>query len=110
MSRYFLELAYKGTRYKGFQIQENANTIQSEVETALGTIQRSAISLTGSSRTDTGVHALQNYFHFDFGDELNPQLVYKMNALLPKDIAIKNCILMKLDSHSRFDAISRRYT
>lgn len=109
MSRYFLELSYKGTRFNGFQIQENANTIQSEVETALGTIQRSHISLTGSSRTDTGVHALQNYFHFDFDEEINPQLVYKMNALLPNDIAIKNCILMKPESHSRFDALSRRY-
>ncbi|MGZ8537986.1 MAG: tRNA pseudouridine(38-40) synthase TruA [Flavisolibacter sp.] len=109
MSRYFLELAYRGTRYKGFQIQENSNTIQSEVETALATIQRSHISLTGSSRTDTGVHALQNYFHFDFEGEINPHLVYKMNALLPNDIAIKNCILMKPESHSRFDALSRRY-
>ena len=110
MSRYFLELAYKGTRYKGFQIQENANTIQSEVETALETIQRSHISLTGSSRTDTGVHASQNYFHFDFEGEINPQLVYKMNSLLPKDIAIKNCILMRAECHSRFDALSRRYS
>ena len=109
MSRYFLELAYKGTRYKGFQIQDNANTIQTEVETALETIQRTHISLTGSSRTDTGVHALQNYFHFDFDGEINPQLVYKMNALLPNDIAVRNCILMKQESHSRFDAISRRY-
>ena len=110
MSRYFLELAYKGTRYKGFQIQENANTIQTEVETALETIQRTHISLTGSSRTDTGVHAFQNYFHFDYDGEINPQLVYKMNALLPNDIAIRNCMLMKPESHSRFDAISRRYS
>lgn len=109
MPRYFLELTYKGTRYKGFQIQENANTIQAEVETALATIQRTKIQLTGSSRTDTGVHAIQNYFHFDHAEEIHPQLVYKMNALLPNDIAIKKCILMNPESHSRFDAISRKY-
>jgi tRNA pseudouridine38-40 synthase len=109
MSRYFLELAYKGTRYNGFQIQENANTIQSELEKALRTLQRTEIRLTGSSRTDTGVHAFQNYFHFDFDGEINPQLVYKLNALLPSDIAVKNYFLMKEEAHSRFDAVSRKY-
>lgn len=65
MSRYFLEVSYLGTRYSGFQVQKNANTVQAEVEKAIATVMREKISLTGSSRTDAGVHALQNYFHFD---------------------------------------------
>src|SRR6476469_6427074 len=63
MPRYFIELAYKGTKYSGFQVQENANTIQAEVEKAFQTIHRQPVQLTGSSRTDAGVHAMQNFFH-----------------------------------------------
>jgi tRNA pseudouridine38-40 synthase len=89
MQRYFLEVSYKGTHYSGFQVQENANTIQAEIENAFHILQRTPLALTGSSRTDAGVHALQNYFHFDFAALLNPQFVYKMNAILPPDIVVK---------------------
>ena len=75
MSRYFLEISYKGTAYSGFQTQENSVTVQSELEKAIAVLQREQVSLTGSSRTDAGVHALQNYFHFDFPGELHPQFV-----------------------------------
>src|SRR5215212_639975 len=109
MSRYFIELAYKGSNYSGFQVQENANTIQSEIEKAFKILHRNAVSLTGSSRTDAGVHALQNFFHFDYEEKIHPQFVYKMNALLPADIVIKNIRGMPADAHSRFDAISREY-
>jgi tRNA pseudouridine38-40 synthase len=54
------------------------------------TIQRTPVQLTGSSRTDAGVHALQNFFHFDFEGQIHPQALYKFNAILPKDIAVKN--------------------
>jgi tRNA pseudouridine38-40 synthase len=109
MPRYFLEVAYKGTHYSGFQKQDNADTIQAEIEKAFEMVQRHPIHLTGSSRTDTGVHALQNFFHFDFEGLLHPQLVYKANAILSHDIVIKNLIPVKDDAHSRFDAISREY-
>ena len=108
MPRYFLELAYKGTRYSGFQKQENANTIQAEVEKAFQILQRQSVALVGSSRTDAGVHALQNYFHFDY-DELHPQFLYKMNAILPDEIVLKQIHIMPVDAHARFDALSRRY-
>ena len=107
MSRYFLEVTYNGSNYSGFQIQENANTIQAEIEKAFATIQRETVVMTGSSRTDTGVHALQNFFHFDYEADLNPNLVYKLNALLPPDIGIKNLLKMPSEAHCRFDAISR---
>src|SRR5688572_13256728 len=108
MQRYFLEVAYRGTRYSGFQVQENAATVQSEVERALETLHRVPFSLTGSSRTDAGVHARQNYFHFD-AEGVHPQLVYKMNALLPPDIAVRRVVPMPPEAHARFDAISRSY-
>ena len=109
MSRYFIEVAYKGTAYSGFQVQENATTIQAEIEKAFTTLHRKQVVLTGSSRTDSGVHALQNYFHFDFDEEVNPQVVYKMNAILPRDIVVKNVMPMADHAHSRFDAVSRAY-
>jgi tRNA pseudouridine38-40 synthase len=108
MPRYFLELAYKGTRYSGFQKQENANTIQAEVEKAFRILQGQSVNLVGSSRTDAGVHALQNYFHFDY-DELHPQFLYKMNAILPDEIVLKQIHTVPVDAHARFGATSRRY-
>ena len=109
MSRYFLEIAYKGTDYSGFQTQENAVTIQSEVEKAIAVLQREPVSLTGSSRTDAGVHALQNYFHFDYEGALHPQFVYKLNAILPPDIVLHKLLPVTGEAHSRFDAVSREY-
>jgi tRNA pseudouridine38-40 synthase len=108
MPRYFIELAYRGTRYSGFQVQENADTIQSEVEKAFAVLHRRPVKLTGSSRTDAGVHALQNYFHFD-DEGVHSAFVYKMNAILPQDIVIKAVHPMHPEAHSRFDAISREY-
>jgi len=109
MPRYFLELSYKGTAYSGFQSQENANTIQAEVEKAFAILQKEKVVMTGSSRTDAGVHALQNYFHFDFEQPVNPHFVYKMNAILPGDIVIKDLRTVAPDAHCRFDALSRSY-
>lgn len=109
MPRYFLELAYKGTRYSGFQIQDNAGSIQEEVEKALGVFFRRPFELTGSSRTDSGVHALQNFFHFDYQDVIEPRILYNLNALLPSDIAIKSCYPVASAAHCRFDAHSREY-
>ncbi len=112
MSRYFLEVSYKGTKYAGFQIQDNANTIQSEVERALGIYFRERISLTGSSRTDAGVHAAQNYFHFDCVEKDEAAIiasVYHLNAILPSDIVIKSIKSVSDTKHCRFDAKSRSY-
>ena len=115
MSRYFIELFYKGTNYSGFQIQQNANSIQAEVEKALIIYFKDEFSLTGSSRTDAGVHALSNYFHFDTesldnrGEEEFDKAVYHINAILPEDIVMKRIYKVKDDAHCRFDAISREY-
>ena len=110
MSRYFIELSYKGTHYSGFQSQQNTpRTIQFELEKAVEILQKDKIELASSSRTDAGVHALQNYFHFDYYGEIHPQFIYKINAILPADIVVKNIHRLADDAHSRFDAISRDY-
>jgi tRNA pseudouridine38-40 synthase len=104
-----------GTHYSGFQVQHNANTVQSEVEKAMEILLKRRIDLTGSSRTDAGVHALQNYFHFDIDAALIPvitdkrRFLYNMNALLPPDIAVKDTFPVNDEAHCRFDALSRKY-
>ncbi|MFZ2784693.1 MAG: tRNA pseudouridine(38-40) synthase TruA [Sediminibacterium sp.] len=109
MPRYFLELGYKGTAYHGFQVQDNAVTIQSEVEKALKVLFRTDIALTGSSRTDAGVHALQNYFHFDTTLAMTDRHLYNLNAILPADISVHRIREVAPDAHCRFDAVAREY-
>jgi tRNA pseudouridine38-40 synthase len=109
MPRYFLETAYLGTNYSGFQVQHNANTIQAEITRAFETFFKSSFALTGSSRTDAGVHAKQNFFHFDTEIELHPSQLYNLNSLLPRDIVLKNLFRVAPDAHCRFDAIERTY-
>jgi tRNA pseudouridine38-40 synthase len=109
MPRYFIELCYQGTAYHGFQVQDNAVTIQSVVEKALTTFYRQDFSLTGSSRTDAGVHALQNFFHVDTELQLENKHAYNLNALLPPDIAVKSIKQVAPDAHCRFDAVARSY-
>ncbi len=111
MSRYFIEVSYRGTHFSGFQVQNNAVTIQSELEKALLVLFKQVFSLTGSSRTDTGVHALQNYFHFDTEITTIDQerKVYNLNAILPPDIVVKRIFKVADTAHSRFDAIRREY-
>lgn len=109
MPRYFLELSYKGTAYSGFQVQDNASTIQSEIEKALQTLFRQTFELTGSSRTDAGVHANQNFFHFDTEQAVKAKHIYNLNALLPQDIAVKGIYPVPDTAHCRFDAVGREY-
>jgi tRNA pseudouridine38-40 synthase len=107
--RYFLELSYKGTAYSGFQVQQNAHTVQAELQRALGVLFRRDLELTGSSRTDAGVHAKQNFFHFDSELEITAKHVYNLNALLPPDIAVHGIYPVPDTAHSRFDAVAREY-
>jgi tRNA pseudouridine38-40 synthase len=110
MHTYFLALGYKGAKYAGFQIQDNAQTIQGEIEKAAATYLREPLSLTGSSRTDAGVHAKLNYFHFQSEKELGDEFIYHVNAILPSDIVLKGVYKVPEGSHSRFDAVARKYS
>ncbi len=114
MCRYFIHLAYSGKNYHGWQVQENtANTVQQLIQEKLAVLLQSAIEITGCGRTDTGVHAEAYYAHFDTPDGKalsDPgQLQYKLNKILPDDIAIKGIIPVAPAAHARFDALSRGY-
>jgi tRNA pseudouridine38-40 synthase len=109
MAKYFLELSYMGTHYSGFQIQPNVPTIQGELEKAMQTLLRQQIELSTSSRTDAGVHARQNFFHFETDLFITQKNIYNLNAILPKDIAIIDIYKMQDEAHSRFDALGRCY-
>jgi tRNA pseudouridine38-40 synthase len=109
MSRYFLEVSYRGTAYSGFQVQANAGSIQQEIEKAFLIFLRKEVPMTGASRTDTGVHARQNYFHFDFNEPVSKEIVYRLNAILPADICVKGIFQMPEGAHCRFNAESREY-
>ena len=109
--RYFLDIAYKGARYAGWQMQANApHTVQAELDRALSVLLQESVQSTGAGRTDTGVHARQLIVHFDTGAVIGPAFLHGMNGLLPHDIAV-NALLQPLrqDLHARFDAISRAY-
>ncbi|MEQ9299687.1 MAG: tRNA pseudouridine(38-40) synthase TruA [Cyclobacteriaceae bacterium] len=108
--RYFLDLSYLGTAYHGWQIQKNAHSVQAETNRALSTYLREEINVTGSGRTDTGVHARQQIVHFDIDKDIDPkQLLFKLNALLPNDIAAKGFKPVIKEAHARFDAVKRSY-
>ena len=109
MRRYFLEVAYRGDGLSGFQIQDNAPTVQYAVEQAFSVFFRKNIMMTGSSRTDAGVHAYQNFFHFDWDGEWDNAGIYNLNALLPDNITIRSVRKVYSDAHARFDAVSREY-
>lgn len=90
-------------------MQDNAPTVQLEVQKALQVFYRQEVALTGSSRTDSGVHACQNFFHLDVDFSIEEKHVYNLNAILPNDIVIKRIYKVKPDLHSRFHAAHRRY-
>lgn len=114
--RYLVEIAYHGGKYHGWQVQENASTVQETLDKAMSTLLRQSIRSVGCGRTDTGVHARQLFAHFDYAiaAEQNsmpePERIIKgLNALLPEDIAVKNMFSVAPDFHARFDAVSRAY-
>lgn len=108
--RYFIELAYKGTHYHGWQIQPDADSVQETLNKALSMLLKAPIDIMGAGRTDTGVHARQMYAHFDFEDDIDSrQLIHKLNSFLPKDIVIFDIFKVGQNAHARFDAIKRTY-
>lgn len=110
--RYFIELAYNGTAYHGWQIQKNAISVQEILNKVLSTLCGQNMETLGCGRTDTGVHARQLFAHFDITpgtNILSSKFRASVNALLPYDISVKRFIEVALDAHARFDAIIRSY-
>ena len=111
--RYFIKLAYDGARYHGWQIQENAVTVQEVITRAVRLIWLKDFKMTGCGRTDTGVNAREFFAHFDLEEKKSPdeltELTYRLNRYLPNDIMIYSIFPVKPGLHSRYDAISRTY-
>jgi tRNA pseudouridine38-40 synthase len=108
--RYFIEIAYKGTNFHGWQYQPNAITVQELINKALSIIFKKSIDVVGAGRTDAGVHAEQLFAHLDLEEDFNiDEVRYKLNSLLPKDIVILNILKVFPEAHARFNALSRSY-
>jgi len=108
--RYVLDIAYDGTRYAGWQRQQNAHTVQAELEDALHTLLRCPVEVVGAGRTDTGVHARQLIVHFDVAETLPDGFLHHINGILPYDVAVKSLMKAKNEAfHARFDAERRSY-
>jgi len=113
LNRYFIRLAYDGTRYHGWQRQKNALSVQQILEESMSMMLREAVKLTGAGRTDTGVHAKEYYSHFDTNREIRrpelQKLVFKLNSYLDPDIVIHDIFPVSEHTHARFSASSRTY-
>jgi tRNA pseudouridine38-40 synthase len=111
MTRIRIDISFKGTDYHGWQIQENAVTVQEELNKALSIVLRENIETTGCGRTDTGVHARRFTAHFDCSNRIDDfrALRFKLNTILSKDIAINDMCCTYSGFHSRFDAVKRTY-
>lgn len=109
--RYFIEISYKGTDFIGWQRQLKGRSVQQTLEEAMATILRQPVELVGSSRTDAGVHAEQQFAHFDCEVPVaDPEkLVYRLNSILPFDLAVRRIFPVEEEVHARFDATHRRY-
>jgi len=108
--RYFIEFAYNGKNYCGWQYQPHSPSVQETLNKALSTLLRTPVDVVGAGRTDTGVHARQMYAHCNHEALPDPEkLTQKLNAFLPKDIVVYRFIPLHDDAHARFDAVSRTY-
>ena len=110
MNRYFVFLSYDGTGYHGWQVQPNGHSVQAELQRALSILLRQTVEVVGAGRTDAGVHATMMVAHFDTDATFDTtQLTYRLNRILPRDIAIDKVMPVSQDMHARFSAVSRTY-
>lgn len=110
MRRIKLEVAYDGSNYSGWQTQPDRPTIQETIEKALQKIVKKRVGVTGSGRTDAGVHALKQVAAFTTDSLLEPSIFQRaLNGFLPPDIRIVGATEVALDFHPIADAVSKRY-
>ena len=107
--RWFVDISYQGGHYRGWQTQPCGRTVQDVVTRALRVLCRERVVLTGSGRTDAGVHATGQVAHFDTVGELSASFLRAINAMLPCDIALTNCRAVGQEAHARYTATHRLY-
>jgi tRNA pseudouridine38-40 synthase len=107
--RYFFHIGYKGTNYKGWQRHPYGINVQQTIETCLKKILKNPVSIVGCGRTDAGVHASQFFFHLDVAQPWDFDMLYRLNKVLPPDIAVYDILPLEGQPHARFDASLRSY-
>jgi len=107
--RYFVHIAYNGLQYGGWQKQPNVWNVQGVIENALSQIFKMPVAINGCGRTDAQVHASQFFFHMDLEQVWDFDLIFRLNKLLPRNIAVFDIIPMEGLPHARFDAVQRSY-
>lgn len=109
--RVFVYISYKGTNYHGWQMQNNAFSLQQEITESLQILLKNkSLSIIASGRTDAGVHAKQQVFHVDIPDNTEIEnLLFRLNGILANDIIVNSIRSVPQKSHARFDAIKRSY-
>lgn len=107
--RYFVHIAYKGTKYFGWQRQPDKLSVQELIEDCLARIFKMPVTIYGCGRTDAGVHASQYFFHMDIEKPWNFDLFFRLNRILPEDISLLDIIPMNEGKHARHDAVQRAY-
>ena len=110
MKRVKLVVAYDGTNYRGWQVQNNGETIESMLNRAISSLTGEDIHVMGSSRTDSGVHAMGNVAVFDTEARMAAdKFSYALNQRLPEDIRIQNSCEVPLDFHPRYQKTVKIY-
>lgn len=110
MKNFLITIAYDGTDYHGWQVQPNGITVQQAVQDGIEKILGKRENIVGCSRTDAGVHANEFCFNMRTEKEITPfRFVGAMNAVLPDDIAVKNCREVPMDFHARYDSLGKEY-
>ncbi len=107
--RYFLHLAYKGTKYRGWQSQPKARSVQEVLEKHISALLHQKKTVHPCGRTDAGVHASQFFAHLEVEQKIDFDLVFRINKLLPNDIAVYDLIKVEDHANAQLDAIRRTY-
>jgi len=108
-NKYFIEIAFDGTNYCGWQKQKNGISVQQVINEKLSLKLNESIEVVGAGRTDAGVHAEYFVAHFDTDVEINEDFIQEMNKFLPNDIMFKSIKKVKSDVNARFSAVNRTY-
>lgn len=110
MANFKLIIEYDGTGYHGWQTQADKPTLQETIEAAISFMTKERVHLTGSGRTDAGVHAMGQAANFHTAANISPRSFQEgLNSLLPNDIVIRSCEMVDDTFHARFNATRKTY-
>lgn len=107
--RYFFHIGYNGYNYHGWQKHAGFATIQETLETNISKLLKEPVTAIGCGRTDAQVHARQYFFHLNTDKELGEKILFRLNKMLPEDIAVFDIIKVDENAHAQYNAVQRTY-